>query len=145
MTRIFLVSFVFCVITGLILACRPGATRGEKQSTVKQPKPTIERVAGDTDVVPFVRALDKGKVLISYSACAACHKAEDRKRGPAFHDIAARYPMNSTYINILAKRIIIGTKGSWGNAVMPPHPAIAEEDAETMVMYILSLNNGADR
>ncbi len=79
---------------------------------------------------------------MSYSDCATCHKATDRKRGPAFQDIAARYPMNSTYIDILAKRIVLGTKGAWGSVVMPPHPALSEEDARTMVTYILSLHRG---
>lgn len=97
-------------------------------------------LTGDVDVIPDSETLDRGKVLMSYADCAACHKEGDRKRGPAFKAIAARYPMNSTYISILAKRVVLGTKGTWGYAVMPPHPDISEGDAEKMVMYILSLD-----
>ncbi|MEC3878460.1 c-type cytochrome [Parapedobacter sp. 10938] len=126
------------VLAVLVAACSSVPDRQERGREGSQRKPVITRLAGDIDVAPSASVLDKGKVLISYSDCAACHKATDRKRGPAFQDIAARYPMNSTYIDILAKRIILGAKGAWGNVVMPPHPAVSEEDAKTMVMYILS-------
>lgn len=125
-------------IPAVLVACSSVPDRQERHGAGNQRKPAIARLAGDVNVTPSASVLDKGKVLISYSDCAACHKAADRKRGPAFQDIAARYPMNSTYIDILAKRIVLGTRGAWGNVVMPPHPTISEEDAKTMVMYILS-------
>lgn len=144
MMRTFAADFALFAIAGLIAGCSAVTEQSAARYPVKQAKPVIERLAGDVDIAPSAHVLDKGKVLISYSDCAACHKAADRKRGPAFVDIAARYPMNSSYVNILAKRIIVGTKGSWGNVVMPPHPTVTEEDAEIMVMYILSLNNNVD-
>src|SRR5690606_8286899 len=126
----------------LTVGCSSNSNRQERQQVSHQHKPAIERLAGDIDIVPTASMLDKGEVLMSYSDCATCHKAADRKRGPAFQDIAARYPMNTTYIGILAKRVVLGTKGAWGNVVMPPHPHVSEEDAKTMVMYILSLDAG---
>ena len=141
MMRAFFVSVVVFTIAILVVGCTANADRKEDQRKRKQAMPAIERLAGDTDVIPPAEVLDKGKVLISYSDCATCHKAADRKRGPAFHDIAVRYPMNNTYMDILAKRIVLGAKGAWGNAVMPPHPTISDEDARTMVMYILSLDH----
>jgi len=134
------VGFVILLLAALAVGCSSSPDRREQQRTSSQHKPPIVRLAGDIDVSPSAHVLDKGEVLISYSDCATCHKAADRKRGPAFHDIAARYPMNSTYIDVLAKRVILGTKGAWGNVVMPPHPTVSEEDAKTMVMYILSLS-----
>jgi len=138
-------AFMFCSATLLavvILAveCGGNANHSEKSAVREHPNKPIEKLAGDVDVVPTAEMLDKGRVLMSYSDCFTCHKETDRKRGPAFQDIAARYPMNSNYIRVLAKRIILGGKGSWGNVVMPPHPAVSEEDAETMVMYVLSLD-----
>lgn len=138
--RAFLADLIVFAFVVFAVGCTTGSDRKHSQSVGEQAKPPIERLAGDIDVTPPAEVLDKGKVLMSYSDCATCHKAADRKRGPAFHDIAARYPMNSTYIYVLAKRIILGAKGSWGNVVMPPHPTISEEDAKTMVMYILSLD-----
>lgn len=133
----FAASLVFIL---LIAGCMPEASHREENHVRGTHKKNIKKLVGDVDVVPPADLLDKGKVLMSYSDCFACHKEADRKRGPAFNDIAARYPMNSTYIRILAKRIILGNKGSWGSAVMPPHPTISEDEAETMVMYILSLD-----
>ncbi len=89
--------------------------------------------------MPSAEVLERGRVVMSYSDCFICHKESDKKLGPAFSDIAARYPMNSSYIYILSQRIILGTKGMWGNVVMPPHPNISDKDAEAMVIYILSL------
>ncbi|GGH03546.1 hypothetical protein GCM10007415_44650 [Parapedobacter pyrenivorans] len=131
----FIVLLVFVVMAG----CTSEASRRSGNQPQESRKLPIERLGGEADIMPSIELLDKGRVLMSYSDCATCHKEADRKRGPAFEDIAARYPMNSTYINILAKRIMLGTKGTWGNVVMPPHPTLSEKDAETMVMYILSL------
>ncbi|MCW3112191.1 MAG: cytochrome, partial [Segetibacter sp.] len=58
--------------------------------------------------------------------------------GPAFKDIAKRYPVNKIYIEMLAQKVIRGGSGSWGYAVMDPHPKLSLEDAKTMVSYILS-------
>lgn len=135
---------VFIYYTALLVVIGCGKSAQNQQATIfhenADPEP-VKKLAGDTDVAPTGEVLNRGKVLISYSDCFICHKETDRKRGPAFQDIAARYPMNSTYIRVLAKRIILGARGSWGNAVMPPHPEISEADAETAVMYILSLDN----
>lgn len=129
---------------GLLAAC----TLEPQQSNVSKDrsKPeAIERLGGDVDVAPTPSELDRGRVLMSYSGCFACHKESDRKRGPALTDIAARYPMNSTYIDVLAKRVIHGARGAWGNAVMLPHPKVPADDAETMVRYILSLYGAGEK
>lgn len=59
--------------------------------------------------------------------------------GPAFRGIAARYPTNAIYIQILAQKVVLGETGAWGNAVMLAHPKLTDTDAERMVSYILSL------
>jgi cytochrome c len=78
-------------------------------------------------------------VLIAYSDCHSCHAVDKRINGPAFKDIAKRYPVQDQYIALLAKRIIIGGSGAWGYSVMTPHSDLKEEDAKTMVKFILSL------
>jgi cytochrome c len=82
---------------------------------------------------------EKGEVLISYSDCYTCHKKDEKSVGPAFTDIAKRYPANKVYINMLAQKVIIGGSGSWGTPVMTPHPNVSVEEAKMMVSYILSL------
>ena len=79
-------------------------------------------------------------MLISYGDCNSCHTDDRRAKGPAFQDIAMRYPRNQVYIDLLAQKVISGGKGSWGNPVMAPHPNLQESDAKAMVTYILSLD-----
>lgn len=83
--------------------------------------------------------IKKGEVLISYSDCTECHKSDKRAKGPAFKDIAKRYPIKQVYLDLLASKVISGGTGSWGSPVMSAHPDLKKEDATAMVSYILSL------
>ncbi|MBS1577077.1 MAG: c-type cytochrome, partial [Bacteroidetes bacterium] len=84
-------------------------------------------------------AIQKGEVLIAYSDCYICHKPDQRSVGPAFKDIAQRYPANKVYIEALAQKVISGGSGNWGSAVMDPHSTLSVGDAKLMVSYVLSL------
>ncbi|SDC59191.1 c-type cytochrome [Niabella drilacis] len=114
------------------------ACNHEPHQTAREPADYIKPIPGPSDSVP-VAAAKKGEVLVGYSDCYTCHKEDKRSKGPAFRDIAKRYPVNEAYIQYLAKKIISGGSGSWGAAVMTPHPALPQDDAQTMVRYILSL------
>jgi cytochrome c len=103
-------------------------------------KKTDYIIPGINESIPAEVAA-KGEVLISYSDCYTCHKKDQKSVGPAFKDIAKRYPVNKGYIKMLAQRVIIGGGGVWGSPVMDPHPKLSTEDAEMMVTYILSLKN----
>ena len=98
----------------------------------------IKPIQGISDTIP-AGVSQKGEVLIAYSDCYSCHSIEKRLKGPAFKDIAQRYPVNEGYVALLARRIIIGGSGAWGYSVMTPHADLREEDAKTMVKFILSL------
>ena len=77
--------------------------------------------------------------MIAYSDCYTCHAVDKRVVGPAFKDIAERYPVQEQYVALLAQRIIIGGSGAWGYPVMISHPNLKEEEAKMMVKFILSL------
>ena len=98
----------------------------------------IRPIPGVNDSIP-ADISEKGKVLIAYSDCHTCHKEDQRSVGPAFKDIAKRYPVNKVYIEMLAHKVIIGGSRSWGYSVMDPHPKLSFEDAKMLVTYILSL------
>jgi cytochrome c len=98
----------------------------------------IRKIEGKSDSIPLEEAR-RGKVLIAYSDCYTCHTTDKRAKGPAFQDIAKRYPVNNGYIELLALKIIKGGSGAWGYPVMLPHPDLPKEDARTMAKYILSL------
>jgi cytochrome c len=82
---------------------------------------------------------DKGLNLIAGSDCLTCHKVEEKLVGPAYRDVAKKYPDTPEMIDSLSNKIIHGGAGNWGPVAMTPHPALSKADAETMVKYILSL------
>ncbi|MBS1660169.1 MAG: c-type cytochrome [Bacteroidetes bacterium] len=87
---------------------------------------------------------DKGLELIGGSDCTTCHRiAKDGPGatiGPAYSEVAAKYaPAADTTVNRLVKKIISGGSGVWGTIPMTPHPALKEEDAKTIVAYIMTL------
>lgn len=80
-----------------------------------------------------------GLVAIGNSDCAACHNAEVQTVGPAYVDIARRYAGEAEAEGQLARRIIEGGSGQWGQVAMSPHPDLDEDTAREMVRYILGL------
>jgi len=60
-----------------------------------------------------------GLLLTKTSACFTCHAAKNKLIGPSFQLIAKRYPNNATSIETLAKKVMNGSKGVWGN--IPRH------------------------
>jgi len=80
-----------------------------------------------------------GEKLIATLDCSTCHKVDTKVIGPAFQDIAKKYDASQANIDMLAKKIISGGSGNWGNIAMTPHPSLPESDAKEIVQYILSL------
>jgi len=127
---------ISCLLFGAFYL--PGCNNEPKQKNTREPVDYIKPIPGISESIP-VEVSQKGKVLISYSDCYICHKPDERSVGPAFKDIAKKYPANKVYIEMLAQKVIIGGSGVWGSAEMDPHPKLSVEDAKTMVKYILSL------
>ena|SRR5438309_5151742 len=82
---------------------------------------------------------DKGLNLIAGSDCLTCHKMDEKLVGPAYRDVAKKYPNTPEMIDSLSNKIIHGGAGNWGPVAMTPHQSLSKADAETMVKYILSL------
>ncbi len=85
--------------------------------------------------------ISEGKQLIENSDCSSCHAMETASIGPGFKRIAERYKSTSSNISRLALKIIQGGNGNWGHSLMAAHPDLSVNDAESMVEYILSVNN----
>lgn len=128
---IIFILFSFC-------ACNQKPIAENIDSSLEKEEEYIRSIEGEDEQVDQ-EIIKKGEVLISYSDCAECHKPNKRSKGPAFQDIAKRYPYQQVYIDLLARKVIYGGTGSWGNPIMSPHPEINELDAKAMVSYILSL------
>lgn len=81
----------------------------------------------------------KGEALIAKSDCLACHSKTQKLVGPAYVNVAGKYPATDENIDHLADKIIAGGQGVWGAIPMTPHPTLSKDDAKEMVKYILSL------
>jgi cytochrome c len=66
---------------------------------------------------------------------------EKKSLGPAFMQIALKYKGDKGAEERLAKKIISGGSGVWGDAAMPAHPSFSINDAATIVKYILSVGD----
>lgn len=133
-----MIRAVVIFLTFLFLQACNGPEAERPDTISKSEKDYIKPIPGKSDTIP-PEISNKGEVLIAYSDCRTCHTVEERFKGPAFRDIAKRYPVNDGYIELLAQRIILGGSGAWGYSVMSPHPDLSVEDARMMVKYILSL------
>jgi cytochrome c len=83
--------------------------------------------------------VEKGMNLVAKSDCLTCHQVETKATGPAYMEVAAKYPSNDAVVDSLSDKIIKGGAGNWGTIPMVAHPQISKDDAKAMVTYILSL------
>lgn len=121
----------FIFIIAALTACG-GSDSGNKKEADKKENP-----ATDNTDNPDYKA---GLALVSKSDCLTCHKIDEKLTGPPYREVANKYASYSdTIVTHLAKKVISGGTGVWGEIVMLPHPAISQADAEAMVKYILLL------
>ena len=112
----------------------------ENKTKTEEPKP-----ADTTPTVPAPApggaavANEKGLELIGASDCMTCHSLDKKIIGPAYKDVANKYPNTEAVIDTLIVKIKKGGMGNWGNIPMTPHPDLPEADAKEMVKYIMSL------
>ena len=78
----------------------------------------------------------KGQKLVEGGDCMGCHKTDTKLVGPAFQDVAAKH--TEADAEKLAKKIIDGGAGNWGEVPMTPHAGLSVENAKLMVAYVLS-------
>ncbi|MFQ5446352.1 MAG: PQQ-dependent sugar dehydrogenase, partial [Saprospiraceae bacterium] len=88
-----------------------------------------------------------GKQLMDKSDCKTCHAENTKVNGPSLMSIAGRYFGEEQAVGVLAKKIVTGGAGNWGETTMAAHPGFSTDEAVQIVRYILSLagENGADR
>jgi len=91
---------------------------------------------------PTAAQLAEGKALFLKSDCLTCHKLDVKLVGPAYYDVAKKYPPTQANYELLANKVISGGSGVWGTVAMAPHTALTHDDAMKIVKYILSLKPG---
>lgn len=129
----FLVSAV--VISMFAAACGGGGSSTGKDSTAAvAAAPAVD--AGDITQNPdYIKGLE----LIGGSDCLTCHQTNAKLVGPSYEDVANKYAGMDTAVTHLAKKVIAGGGGVWGDVAMTPHPQLTQADAEQMVKYVLLL------
>jgi cytochrome c len=111
-------------------------TQTKKTTTARKKVTKTTTVTGKK---PSAADIAQGKELISKADCLSCHKVDVKLVGPAYVDVAKKYPASEANYALLAKKVINGGSGSWGPVAMSPHPAIPPADVKKMIEYILSL------
>jgi cytochrome c len=129
------------LVLGCFVLAMASCSSPEERSSSTSTTTTTETSATTTETLaataPAVKG--EGEKLIAKSDCIGCHNKVQKVIGPAYVDIAAKYPLNDENVNHLADKIIAGGKGVWGEIPMTPHAALSKDDAKQMVSYILSL------
>lgn len=132
--------------TLLILGCYvlAMAACASPEERAKSANTTTTEAPASTDTpaaaaAPASTVKSGGEKLIAKSDCIGCHNKVQKVIGPAYADIAEKYPLNDENVNHLADKIIAGGKGVWGEIPMTPHASLSKDDAKAMVKYILSV------
>jgi cytochrome c len=126
--------FSFFLLLGLV-SCQNNSDKKEPVNSSLEKEIVSEKLPQSDPVYT------KGLGLVAKSGCLTCHKIDDKLIGPSYKEIAVKYAdAPNDVITALAQKIIKGGVGNWGNVPMTPHPSISQDDAETMVRYILILN-----
>ena len=123
-------------IVSLIAACGGGDTSTKPAAD----NSTSEASSGDD--LSANPVYQKGLELTAKYQCPTCHKIDEKLTGPAYRDVANKYAgADDATITALAKKVIEGGSGVWGEVMMTPHPNVSEQEAKEMVEYILLLKN----
>ncbi|MBI1341761.1 MAG: c-type cytochrome [Terrimonas sp.] len=127
MKRVFLLLIISAIT---FLACNSSDSNSGSQATETPAAKEEPKVNPD---------YEKGLAIEAKQNCNTCHRIDEKLIGPSYNDIAAKYAGTSdTIVAHLAKKIIAGGSGVWGEVAMVAHPELSVEDAEAIVKYIFT-------
>lgn len=84
-------------------------------------------------------AASANEELAKSKGCLACHAIDSKRMGPAYKQVAAKYAGQAGAEDQLVQKVIKGGSGAWGSIPMPPNPQVTDEEAKTLVKWILGL------
>ena len=91
-------------------------------------------------VAPAAAAAAAGPVpqdVIKARACTACHAVGTRVVGPSFNEIGSKYATRADAAGYLVEKMKTGGVGAWGQIPMPAQPALKDDEAQAVAMWIL--------
>ncbi len=84
--------------------------------------------------------------LAAKQHCDECHAIQEARIGPPFQAVALRYSAEGPAAEErLARKIINGGAGNWGNIPMVGNERVSLEDARAIARWILSLAPASGR
>ena len=86
-----------------------------------------------------VSTVSASEELAQSNNCLACHNVDQKLVGPSFKEIAGKYSGDASAVETLVNKIKNGGSGVWGQIPMPPNPGVSDEDAKTIVEWVLSM------
>ncbi len=139
MKKIFIITTM--AITTFIVAC--GNSGNSDNGTNDSALNSASDSSASTSSTDITANPDyqNGLALIAKSDCLTCHKIDEKLIGPPYKDVANKYAGVDTAVRYLAGKVINGGSGVWGPIAMTPHTTLSQQDAETMVKYVLLLKN----
>lgn len=104
--------------------------------------PTVARaLAGLAVAIGVTAPAQASEAIIKKARCVACHAIDQKRVGPAYKDVAAKYRNNPAIEAHLIDKVRNGGSGVWGDIPMPPNgpDKISDDDLKAAVHWILSL------
>lgn len=86
----------------------------------------------------FSAAAHANADLAKAKNCTACHAVDKKLIGPAYKDVAAKYASDKDAVAKLSKKVREGGVGAWGQIPMPANPQVNNDEAMTLVKWIMS-------
>lgn len=80
-----------------------------------------------------------GEALAKAKGCLVCHGVDKANLGPSYREIAKKYAGDSGAAAGLVRKVKAGSSGVWGTPPMPPQAHVTDDDAKTIVDWVLSL------
>lgn len=132
-------TLVSLSILFFIAACGSSESENTANNSSSETEPTTTESAATNDLSSNP-VYQKGLELTGKYQCPTCHKIDEKLTGPSYRDVANKYVgADEATITRLAKKVIEGGSGVWGEVPMTPHPNVSEEEAKQMVEYVLLL------
>lgn len=87
------------------------------------------------------KPVSASEAIVKKARCIACHTVDQKRVGPAYKEVAAKYKGDAKAPAMLFDKVRKGGSGNWGTVPMLPHEAdkISDDDLKAAVAWILSL------
>lgn len=102
-------------------------------------QPKITHLFAALALVLGAHSVQADPKLAEKNACMICHGVDQKKIGPSYTDVAAKYAKDKDAVTKLAGSIKAGGSGKWGVIPMPPQAALSEADSKVLAAWIMGI------